>query len=184
MPASAKGRRISASPAMSTWCRRARPSCGATRPLPRRSPTGCLYGRGAADMKGAIACFTAAALDYVKSARPRARRLDLAAHHRRRGRAGDQRHAQGAGLDEGAGRAARSLPRRRAHQRQAHRRGDQDRPARQPERLAEGDRRARPRRLSASRQQSGQGPGEDPARATTTRRSITAARISRRPISK
>ena len=33
---------------------------------------GRLYGRGAADMKGAIACFTAAALDYVKSARPRA----------------------------------------------------------------------------------------------------------------
>ncbi len=28
---------------------------------------GVLYGRGASDMKGAIACFTAAALDYVKS---------------------------------------------------------------------------------------------------------------------
>ncbi len=34
---------------------------------------GLLYGRGAADMKGAIACFTAAALDYVKS---RGRELD------------------------------------------------------------------------------------------------------------
>ncbi len=34
---------------------------------------GRLYGRGAADMKGAIACFTAAALDYVKS---RGRELD------------------------------------------------------------------------------------------------------------
>jgi succinyl-diaminopimelate desuccinylase len=34
---------------------------------------GVLYGRGAADMKGAIACFTAAALDYVKS---RGRELD------------------------------------------------------------------------------------------------------------
>ncbi len=40
-PASAKGRRISASPAMSTSCRRARPSCGATRPSPRRSPAAC-----------------------------------------------------------------------------------------------------------------------------------------------
>jgi succinyl-diaminopimelate desuccinylase len=34
---------------------------------------GCLYGRGAADMKGAIACFTAATLDYVKA---RGRELD------------------------------------------------------------------------------------------------------------
>ena len=32
-----------------------------------------LYGRGASDMKGAIACFTAAALDYIKS---RGRELD------------------------------------------------------------------------------------------------------------
>src|SRR5262249_28729064 len=28
---------------------------------------GVLYGRGAADMKGAIACFVAAALDYIKA---------------------------------------------------------------------------------------------------------------------
>ena len=34
---------------------------------------GVLYGRGASDMKGAIACFVAAALDYVKS---RGRELD------------------------------------------------------------------------------------------------------------
>lgn len=34
---------------------------------------GLLYGRGASDMKGAIACFTAAALDYVKA---RGRELD------------------------------------------------------------------------------------------------------------
>lgn len=34
---------------------------------------GLLYGRGAADMKGAIACFTAAALDYVKA---RSREID------------------------------------------------------------------------------------------------------------
>ena len=35
--------------------------------------SGLLYGRGAADMKGAIACFTAAALDYVKA---RGREID------------------------------------------------------------------------------------------------------------
>lgn len=34
---------------------------------------GILYGRGAADMKGAIACFVAAALDYIKS---RGREID------------------------------------------------------------------------------------------------------------
>ena len=34
---------------------------------------GLLYGRGASDMKGAIACFTAAALDYVRS---RGREID------------------------------------------------------------------------------------------------------------
>ncbi len=34
---------------------------------------GVLYGRGAADMKGAIACFTAAALDYVRA---RGREID------------------------------------------------------------------------------------------------------------
>ena len=41
--------------------------------MPREIADGRLYGRGAADMKGAIACFTAAALDYVKS---RGRELD------------------------------------------------------------------------------------------------------------
>ena len=34
---------------------------------------GMLYGRGAVDMKGAIACFAAAALDYVAKSKPRAR---------------------------------------------------------------------------------------------------------------
>ena len=54
-------------------CRRRRQALDGIRHLPRNLPGGLLYGRGAADMKGAIACFTAAALDYVKS---RGREID------------------------------------------------------------------------------------------------------------
>ena len=36
-------------------------------PFAAEIASGLLYGRGAADMKGAIACFTTAALDYVKA---------------------------------------------------------------------------------------------------------------------
>ena len=42
-------------------------------PFAAEIASGLLYGRGAADMKGAIACFTAAALDYVKG---RGREID------------------------------------------------------------------------------------------------------------
>ena len=42
-------------------------------PFAAEIASGLLYGRGAADMKGAIACFTAAALDYVKA---RGREID------------------------------------------------------------------------------------------------------------
>ncbi len=42
-------------------------------PFAAEIANGLLYGRGAADMKGAIACFTAAALDYVRG---RGRELD------------------------------------------------------------------------------------------------------------
>ena len=42
----------------------------------------CLWGRGAADMKGAIAAFTAA-VAAIPGRAWRAGRLDLAAHHRR-----------------------------------------------------------------------------------------------------
>ena len=107
------------SPAMSMSCRRAMARCGRHPPFAAEIAGGILYGRGASDMKGAIACFTAAALDYVKS---RGRELDGSIslpHHRRRGRPVHQRHAQGARLDEGAGRAARPLSGRRADQRQA-----------------------------------------------------------------
>src|SRR5689334_5133172 len=42
-------------------------------PFAAEIASGLLYGRGAADMKGAIACFVSAALDYVKS---RGREID------------------------------------------------------------------------------------------------------------
>ncbi len=63
---------------------------------------GELFGRGAADMKGGIAAFAAAALAYL--AENPAARFDRLFDHRRRGRAGDQRHRQNAGVDGGAGR--------------------------------------------------------------------------------
>ena len=89
---------------------------------------GTLYGRGAADMKSAIAAFVAAAARYL--ADRQAQGLDQPAHHRRRGRPRDQRHAEDARLAEGAWRDARPLHRRRADRDRALRRHDQDRPAR------------------------------------------------------
>ena len=145
---------------------------------------GVLYGRGAADMKGAIACFVAAALDYVKS---RGREIDGSISLLITGdEEGPAINGTRKVLDWMAeeGRAAGPLPGRRADQLHAPRRSDQDRAARQPQWPAQGDRRARPRRLSASCQQSDQGPHHDAGAPTTTRRSITAARISRRPISR
>ncbi len=42
-----------------------------------------LYGRGAVDMKGGIACFVAAALDYLAANGGKPKGLDFASHHRR-----------------------------------------------------------------------------------------------------
>ena len=56
---------------------------------------GEMYGRGAVDMKGGIACFVAAVARHIETnGRPRG--LGLAADHRRRGGAVDQRHRQAA----------------------------------------------------------------------------------------
>ena len=56
-------RRISALPAISTWCRRA--TAGrATRSCPEIRG-GLLYGRGAVDMKGGIAAFVAACAEVA-----------------------------------------------------------------------------------------------------------------------
>ena len=62
---------------------------GTPGPSRRRLRTACCFGRGAADMKGAIAAFVAA----CAADRPRRRaRLAVAADHRRRGRRRRRRH--------------------------------------------------------------------------------------------
>ena len=43
---------------------------GGTIPSPRRSQNGALYGRGAADMKSAIAAFVAAAARILRTGKP------------------------------------------------------------------------------------------------------------------
>ena len=88
------GGRTSPSPATSTSCRPAR--AGRRTPFAAEVRGGLLYGRGAVDMKGAIAAFVAAA------ARRRRSRHDQPDHHRRRGRPGDLRHPR---ADRAHGRA-------------------------------------------------------------------------------
>ena len=70
---SAKDRLIFASPAIPTWCRPGDAKLWRHPPFAANVLAGVLYGRGASDMKGAIACFVSAALDYVKS---RGREID------------------------------------------------------------------------------------------------------------
>ena len=67
-PAGRRQRRISALPAIPMWCRWAK--AGTHDPFAAEVKDGMLYGRGAADMKSAIAAFVAAAARA--SARPKA----------------------------------------------------------------------------------------------------------------
>ena len=62
--------RISASPATPTSCRRATRSLWRHDPFAREIENGTLYGRGAADMKSAIAAFVAAAARYLAGGKP------------------------------------------------------------------------------------------------------------------
>ena len=78
---------------------------------------GVLYGRGAVDMKGGIACALAAALDHLAAHGGKPRRLALLPHHRRRGRRRGQRHRQAAAMGGRARRALRPLHPGRAEQR-------------------------------------------------------------------
>ena len=121
----------SSSPAIPTWCRPATPPPGATtRFAGRRSRTACFYGRGACDMKGAIAAFAAGIGRFLDPARARIWRLDRPPDHRRRGRPGDQRHPKGARLAGRPGRPPRRLRGGRTDLPAGGRRDDQDRPAR------------------------------------------------------
>ena len=67
---------------------------------------GVLYGRGAVDMKGGIACFVAAALDHLAAHGGKPQGLALVPDHRRRGGRRGQRHRQAAEM--GGRRAARN----------------------------------------------------------------------------
>ena len=68
---------------------------------------GELYGRGAVDMKGGIACMMAAALAFIARAAG-FQGLDRLPDHRRRGRAGGQRQRQAPRMGESARRAVRA----------------------------------------------------------------------------
>ena len=89
--------------------------------------------------------------------RRQAERLDLVSDHRRRGRRRGQRHHQAAAMGGGARREIRPLRARRTQQCRGARRLHQDRPPRLAIRHALCRRRPGPRRLSASRRQSGAG---------------------------
>ena len=84
-------------------------------PFAAEIANGEMYGRGAVDMKGGIACFVAAVARHV-AAQGRPQGLGLAADHRRRGRAGDQRHGQAARMGGVQGRELGRRDRRRADQ--------------------------------------------------------------------
>ena len=75
---------------------------------------GFLYGRGAVDMKGGIACSVAAVLAISRRQWRQAERLDLVSDHRRRGRHFRQRHHQASEVVRRARREIRPLRARRA----------------------------------------------------------------------
>ena len=135
------------------WCRPARWRSGPAPRSPPRHRDGKLYGRGAADMKTSLAALVVAVEEFV-AAQPQA-----AARHRlpadqRRGRPGGGRHrgglrarckARGEVLDYCIVGEPTSV--------RAHRRHDQERPARHHERQAHRQGRAGPHRLPAPGQQ-------------------------------
>ena len=126
---------------------------------------GVLYGRGAVDMKGAIACKVAAALDHLAANGGKPKGLDLVPDHRRRGGHRGQRQPQAVEMGGRARRKIRPLRAGRAGQRRRAGRHHQARPPRLAERRAGRHRQAGPRRLSAPRRQSGARAGQADERA-------------------
>ena len=104
---------------------------------------GALFGRGAVDMKGAIACKLAAVLDHLAANGGKPRGSISFLDHRRRGGHRRQRHRQAVEMGGGARREIRSLHSGRAHQPEAARRHGQDRPPRLAQRHAGGSRHVR-----------------------------------------
>ena len=72
MPASATARRTSPLPAIPTWCRRATRAAWTHGAFSGEVKDGFLYGRGAVDMKGGIACSVAAVLRLSRRQRRQA----------------------------------------------------------------------------------------------------------------
>ncbi len=147
---------------------------------------GVLYGRGAVDMKGAIACQDGGGARLLGGAWRQAEGLDLVPDHRRRGRHRGQRHGEAVAMGGGARREIRSRHSGRADQSADARRHDEDRPARLAERHAGRDRHAGPRRLSGARRQSGaqhrRADGRDQRRADRQRhRAFRRRRTSSSP---
>ena len=126
---------------------------------------GTLYGRGAVDMKGAVACALAATLDHLAARGGKAEGLDLVPDHRRRGEHRGQRHGEAPAMGGRARRDIRPLHPGRAEQRSRNRRHHQGRPARLAQRHAGGHRQAGPRRLSGARRQSRARAGDPDERA-------------------
>ena len=117
------------------------------RPVRRaRSTTALLVGRGANDMKSAIAAFVAALSRLEQTARHA-----VAADHRRRGRLCDLRHAADHRLAERAADPPRHDPDRRADLGRPPRRHGEDRPPRLGQHVDRGAGRPGPCRLSAPR---------------------------------
>ena len=123
---------------------------------------GALYGRGASDMKTSLAAFVAAIEAFV-AGHPRSRRLDRGAVYFRRGGPRGGRHGARGGGAAGPRREARLLHRRRADERGAPRRHDQERPPRLAVREPRGEGRTGPRRLPP--------PGAQPRARVRRRRS-------------
>ena len=99
MPGSARAATC-CSPATPTSCLSATTTMDA-RPFAASIDGGELYGRGAVDMKGGIACFDGGGAALHSRTRRDFEGSIGVPDHRRRGRAGDQRHGQAARLGEG-----------------------------------------------------------------------------------
>ena len=182
MPASARRRRISCSPATPTWCRRATERDGAHAPFAGEIADGVLYrprrGRheGRHRLLRSRPCST---ISRRNGGKPNGSISFLIT--------GDEEGVAVNGtiklleMGGGARRKIRSLHSGRADQPEHARRHDQDRPARLAQRHADRDRHAGPRRLSGACRQSGARHGRADRRAPWRSRSMPAARISIRP---